>query len=93
MPVEVETRRGAADRAVLVNEPQMVWKKELLMTLAVGQVSAGHGDDPMEESFLSEGHVTAVDVLQGGGQVPLEDLFDDGMPWYSFFGRCERRMV
>ena len=40
----------------------------------------------MGEGTVREGHVTAVcDVLQLGGPVPLENLFDDDMPWYSFW--------
>ena len=39
----------------------------------------------MGEGAVSEGHVSAVDMMQIGGPVPLEDVFEDGMPWYSFW--------
>ena len=56
------------------------------MTLAAGQVSAGHGDDSMEEGTASDGHVTAVEALQPGGPVPQEDLFAMDVPWCSVWG-------
>ena len=55
--------------------------QELLMTTATGQVSAGHGDDPMGDNTLGEAHATAVDVLQSGGAV---HRFEDDMLWFSF---------
>ena len=36
----------------------------------------------MEDGTVSEGPVAA---LQPGGQVPPEDLFEDGTPWHSFW--------
>ena len=50
------------------------------MTGADGHVSAGHGDDSMGEGIVTEGQVAAVDVLQPGGQFPLENLCEYDMP-------------
>ena len=46
------------------------------VTIVAGQVLAGHGQqhDLMGEGTVSEGYVSAVDVVQPGGPVGLEDV-------------------
>ena len=39
----------------------------------------------MGEGTVSEGHVAAVDALQLGGPDPLDNLFDNELPWCSFW--------
>ena len=83
MLAEVESRKRAAGTAIEDIDPWMERSEGTAdddVTLAAGQVSAGHGDDPIVEGTVSEGHVTAMDVLQLGGPDPLEDLFEDDMP-------------
>ena len=37
----------------------------------------------MGDGTVPERYVAAMDALQPSRTVPLEDLFDDDMPWYS----------
>ena len=83
--IQAESRKRTADTAIEVIDPRME-RKLLMTTIAARQVSAGNGDDPMEEGTVSEGHVAAVDALRPGGPVPLEDLSEDDIPWCSFCG-------
>ena len=39
----------------------------------------------MGEGTVSEGHVAAVDALQLGGPDPLDNVFEDDLPWCSFW--------
>ena len=84
--IQVESRKRAADAAIEDVDPRMQGYEEIVdddVTIAAGQVSAGHGDDPMGVGTDSEGQV-AVDALQRGGPVPVEDLFEYDMRGVRF---------
>ena len=94
--MQAESKKRAADTAIEDIDPRMDGKEATAdddVTIAAGQVSAGHGDDPMGEGTANEGQVAAVDALQPSGPAPLEDLLGRRHALVFVLGRCERRMV
>ena len=80
-----KSRKLAADTAIEDIDSRIEGSAEAAddVTLAAGQVSAGHEDDSMDQGTVSEGHVPAVHAPKPGGPVPLADLYQDDMLWYS----------